>query len=111
MKKVFFTIIATIFLGVAADAQTKSVVTLDLSLEDAVTMNFTHGTAISAKVADTYTQAIKTNTDRSFNVSGETFAVSLYTTNIQVPVTKIIESITKSYAAGYIGNSYSISVF
>ena len=111
MKKVFFTIIATLFLAVAANAQTKSAASSSLSLENAFEVNFTQGTALSSKAANAYSQTIKTNADKSFGIAAEINSVALYTTNIAVPATKIIDIVIKSNAAGYIGNSYSISVF
>ena len=111
MKQVIFTIIATMFLGLAADAQTKSAAYSNLSLENAFEVNFTKGTALTAKAANVYTQSIKTNSDKSFNVAAENTNFSFYTTNIEVPATKIIETIINSNTCGYIGNSYSISVF
>lgn len=111
MKKVLFTIIATIFFGIAAQAQTKSAASFELSLDNAIEVNFGKGTAVSAKTAHNYTQIIKSNSDKSFNVAAEvSYAVS-YITNEQVPVTKILDVIVRSNAPGYIGNSYSISVF
>jgi hypothetical protein len=110
MKKVIFTIIATIFLGVAADAQTKSAYS-NLSLKHAIEVNFTAGTALSAKAAQAYTQTINTNSDKSFSIVTEINSAPLYTINIAVPVTRIIDTLIKSNAAGYIENSYSISVF
>jgi hypothetical protein len=108
MKTFFFTILATIFFGVAAQAQTKSAA---LSLDNAIEVNFGKGTAVSAKTANNYTQIIKANNNKTFNVATEASFAAPYLTNIPVPASKILDQVIKSNTPCYFGNTFSISVF